>query len=124
MKRRSVVGIFRTEDGARQAYEELIGAGFPGNSVIISANLGHDDIAAEAPGQSYENQPGQAGTGGWFGSVTGRNARQVRRGAQFEDAVRSGSSVVTVEAVSVEQIERAGHILQTLGAVHVEQAEV
>jgi hypothetical protein len=125
--RRSVVGIFDSEAGARQARDELLAAGISESSVVISTNLTHDGIAAEAPGQSYENQPGQRmhqrGSGGWFGSLSGRNTRQAQRDLQYEDAVHAGSCVVSVEASSAEEAKSAEQIMARLRAVYVRECE-
>jgi len=125
--KRSVVGIFDSEASARQAREELVGAGISESCVAISTNLTHDGIAAEAPGQSYENQPGQSANrdkaGRWFGSLSGARARQEQREAQYDDAVHSGSCVVSVEASTIDEAQRAQEIMDRRRAIYVRQCE-
>ena len=125
--KRSVVGIFDSEASARQARDELVRTGISESCVAISTDLTHDGIAAEAPGQSYENQPGQAPNRDkpqrWFGSVSGGSARRAHREAQYDDAVHSGSCVLSVEAGSAEEVQRAEEIMGRLRAVYVRQCE-
>jgi len=60
MARNNVVaGMFTSLGAAEQAKGRLIEAGVPENCIALSADLAADGIAAEYPGQSYTNQPGQ-----------------------------------------------------------------
>lgn len=85
---KTVVGVFESVPAAQELKDLLVSEGMPESRISVSANLTDDAIAAEAPGQSYENQPGQADNG---------------RAARYGEAVRSGSCVVSVFARSDEE---------------------
>lgn len=113
MASHQVIGIFSSSARARLAQEALILEGMPEDCVAISIDLTADGIAAEAPGQSYVNQPGEA-KGGWFGSrATGEAARNTRR-AGLTDAAQRGACVVTAEARNFAEAERIRDIMAAL----------
>ena len=56
---KTVVGVFESVAAAEQARGTLLRAGMPESRIALSANFTDDAIAAEVPGQSFENQPGQ-----------------------------------------------------------------
>lgn len=60
MSRNTVVaGVFASPDEAQQAKSRLLQAGVAENRIAISTDLAADGVAAEFPGQTYSNQPGQ-----------------------------------------------------------------
>ena len=50
------MGIFDRPDDAEKVRDQLIQAGIARHRILISRLVTEDGIAAEAPGQSYENQ--------------------------------------------------------------------
>ena len=56
---KTVVAVFDSRPAAELAKATLLRAGVPENRIAVSAGLTDDGIAAEVPGQAYENQPGQ-----------------------------------------------------------------
>ena len=72
-------------------------AGVPQNRITVRSGLTEDVIAAEAPGQSYENQPGQPA---WDSAM-----------APYGEAVRSGACVVSVFARSEEERQYVEQLL-------------
>jgi len=97
-----VVGVFSSAVAAQHACETLRRAGVPERRIALSTHLTEDGIAAEVPGQSYENQPGQP--------------PEQSAQARFGEAVRSGSCVVSVLARSDEE----RHFIEAL--LNMEQA--
>jgi hypothetical protein len=85
---KTVVGVFESVSAAEDARATLLQAGVPEKRIALSGGLTDDPLAAEAPGQSFENQPGQ---------------KSEKRTAQYGDAVRSGGCVVSVFARSDEE---------------------
>jgi hypothetical protein len=85
---KTVVGVFDSVSAAEDARATLLQAGVPEKRIALSGGLTDDPLAAEAPGQSFENQPGQG---------------QERKTAQSGEAVRSGGCVVSVFARSDEE---------------------
>lgn len=114
---RHVIGVYGSMARARLAQEALIVEGMPEAQVAISVDLTEDGIAAEAPGQSYENQPSDraAGGGGWAGSLR----TEERREAQYGDAARRGVCVVTAEARTSSEADWIREIMQALRPVDV-----
>ena len=97
-----VVGVFSSALAAQNARDTLRRAGVPDRRIALSTDFAKDGIAAEVPGQSYENQPGQPP----------EHSRQAR----FGEAVRSGGCVVSVLARSDEE----RHFIEAL--LNMEQA--
>jgi hypothetical protein len=56
----AVIGVFDTVSAAGRTRTALLEAGIREDRISLSADLSEDAIAGEAPGQSYENQPGQS----------------------------------------------------------------
>ncbi len=114
-----MVGVFNSPALAEKAREELAASGIDESSIALSADLTSDGIAAEAPGESYENQPGQRPSlphdGGWFAWLVGDQALQVRE-AQEGDAVRSGSCTMSVDVQSSKEARRAHLVMRHHGA--------
>ena len=53
---RALIAVFASEGEAMRAHSALLRSGIDPKDVAISADLTRDGIAAEAPGQAYENQ--------------------------------------------------------------------
>jgi hypothetical protein len=101
---KTVVGVFESVSAAEDARATLLHAGVPEKRIALSGGLTDDPLAAEAPGQSFENQPGQ---------------RHEKKTAQYGEAVRSGGCVVSVfvrsdeESHYVEQLMREKRAYRT-----------
>ena len=95
---KTVVGVFASEAAAEDARGVLLRAGVHESRIALSAGLTADGIAAEAPGQSYENQPGQPA----------RDSRTARYG----EAVRTGGCVVSVFTRSEEEKQYVEQLLR------------
>jgi hypothetical protein len=106
----TIAGIFDSVGSAEQARRILLEAGVPGHRIAVSSDLTADGIAAEAPGQSFENQPGQRS-----GYTVVEGSRE-RRAARFGEAVRSGVCVVSVHARSDEEKLMAEALMRRNGA--------
>jgi hypothetical protein len=117
-----VRAIFRKEGDALRAEEECLNAGIPVESIALSVSGTADGIAAEAPGESYENQPGEARAdaaeggfirriGNWIGGEASHDTRQARYG----EAVRAAVRVLTVDVRSEEEKQRIANILERCG---------
>lgn len=95
---KTVVAVFDSRPAAEIAKATLLRAGVPESRIALSAGLTDDGIAAEVPGQGYENQPGQP-------------AREAKA-ARFSEAVRSGACVVSVLARSDEETDYVAALLR------------
>lgn len=59
MGHRLMMSVFGSVEAAQQARQSLLAAGIADERIALSTDLTADAIAAEYPGQSYCNQPGQ-----------------------------------------------------------------
>ena len=108
--------LFRSR--ARLAREALIVEGFPEEQVTLSVDMTEDGIAAEAPGESYENQPSdRGGVWDWFGSIWWGRGAENRRAALAAEAARRGVCVVTAEARTAAEADWAQEIMEALRPV-------
>ena len=90
----TTVGIFRSRDDAERARRALLATGVNEEQMRMSAPLTADGIAAEAPGQSYENQDFP------------RDADE-KAVAQYGSAVRTGACTLSVAAAgNLDGVER------------------
>lgn len=103
-----IEGAFDAMDTARRARQLLLDAGVPSGDLSLSAPVTADPIAAEAPGESFENQPGQPDDGGPAEALEHAMSRH-------DEDVRAAVCVLSVETdASVESgaladvIRRAG----------------
>lgn len=97
-----VTGVFACAADAERARQALIAIGIDGDCVTLSVSQAVDGIAAEAPGQSYENQPGQAAADS--------------KASWYATAVRSGDCALTVDAATAAERARVGEMLRSCGA--------
>jgi hypothetical protein len=93
----TVVGVFASPAAAEEARGALLEAGIPESRIALSAMLTGDDIAAEAPGQSYENQPGQPS--------------DESESARYGESVRTGACVLSVFTRSEEEKQYVEQLL-------------
>ena len=94
---KTVVGVFASASAAEEARTVLLRSGVPESRIALSAGLTDDGIAAEVPGQSYENQPGQPP----------EDSRVARHGQR----VRAGACVVSVFTRSEEEKQYVEQLL-------------
>jgi hypothetical protein len=96
------VGIFDGAGAAEQARTRLLEAGVRSDRIVLSVEVSEDDIAAEAPGQSFDNQPGQP------------PEDEVR--PRHGEAVRGGARVLSVRAETQAETKRFAELLRRMGA--------
>jgi hypothetical protein len=113
-----VVGIYSSMARARLAQEALIEEGMPEGRISISIDMSHDAIAAEAPGQSYVNQPSDRREGGWFGSRRRAEGRS-EPAPGLLDAAESGTCAVTADARSPEEADRVHEVMAALRPLQI-----
>lgn len=113
MAANDVVGVFGDDEDALLAKAELVKSGLPAHRVVISTSLTADGIAAEAPGQSFGNQPGHGRSAQT--QTTARLAAGSEVG-QFEQANRTGACIVTVDASAEFAPDHIERILTRCGA--------
>jgi hypothetical protein len=99
----TVVGVFDSLRAAENARTALVKGGIPGECIEVSRSTAEDDaIAGEAPGQSYENQPGQSpDDSAW---------------ARYGEILRIGSTVVSVDVPAKREKRYIEELLRRNGA--------
>ena len=101
MAHKLMVAVFGSVDAADQAKAHLLEAGVADDRIALSMDLTADGIAAEYPGQSYSNQPGQT------------------PGSEPEhcsDAAHAGTCVLRVDVGSIAEGEPLEAIVRRCGA--------
>jgi hypothetical protein len=99
-----VEGVFDTEESAGRARLRLLDAGIAEEDISTSVPTTADPIAAEYPGQSYENQPGQD------------SSTLAREQARQNEAVRSGMILLTVEVNAARRVDEIVALMERAGA--------
>lgn len=102
----TVVGIFDSPSDAEKVKDELLEAGVARHRIVVSRLLSEDSLAAEAPGQSYENQQSSDEL------IVGRYPDPEK----FGEAVRSGACVVAVAARSHVDKKQIAELMRRFGA--------
>ena len=100
----TVIGVFGSPAAAEQARGVLLEAGVPEIRIALSAILTDDGIGAEAPGQSFENQPGQPPADS--------------KVARYGEAIRTGACVLSVFTCSEEEKQYVEQLLLRNRAHH------
>lgn len=101
---RTAVGVFDSVSAAEKAKAGLLKSGIQEERIALSGNLTDDDIAAEAPGQSYEHQ-----------TYAGSDKTDTHR-ARYGEAVRTGACVLSVESSSGGDCRQLQQLLKREGA--------
>ncbi len=101
-----VTGIFDSHAAAAQARDALLSWGVARERITLSEGETSDGIAAEAPGETYENQAGE-------------DEESAERG-RFGSAVRGAVCTISVDAGhSQAERRRIGALLRSNGAREV-----
>jgi len=101
---RTAVGIFDSVSAAEKARAQLLQSGVAAERIALSANLTDDDIAAEAPGQSFEHQ-----------TYAGSDRMDTHR-ARYGGAVRTGACVLSVASRSGGDCRQLQSLMKREGA--------
>lgn len=95
----TLAATFADAGSAAQAKASLLQCGIAEERMVLSIALTGDDIAAEAPGQSYENQ-------------TGEDSAEAR----YNSGLRAGGCVLSVRCDSAGEVQRVTLLLREQGA--------
>ena len=98
---RALIGVFASEEEAIRAQSALVRNGIHPNAVAISIDLTRDGIAAEAPGQAYENQGGTQDL--WQLLRRGVDVDPDTEEARVLADVERGSVVLTVDRLAASE---------------------
>lgn len=130
MKSQTVIGIFDTIAEAKQAVQQLEGAGFERDFVDVS----QASSSASTGSSNYANTSGTAteavgdaagrttdSIGGFFSSLFGGDTDEA---TTYAEVTRSGHSLVTVHVDDATQAQRAASILDAAGAIDIDNKAV
>jgi uncharacterized protein (TIGR02271 family) len=114
---KTVVGLFENATNAQRAIQELISNGFSRDDISITSS--HDYSGTErSQSSTYDNDEGIGDKiSNFFSSLFGTDEDS----RYYSDAVRRGSTVVTVDADSEELASRAADILDNYGTVDIDR---
>lgn len=115
-----MVAVFDGLAAAEQAKMRLLRSGVQADRIVLSAQLTADAIAAEAPGQSYENQhyrgSDRVSFVDWVRGLIGRKPSTDTDRSRYNESVRSGGCLLSVEIGSARERTAAKHLLEQAGA--------
>lgn len=118
---RTVICAFDDRQTARLATDRLIEHGFARGSVHLQAGADAATATSAAGGAAVRNDGGfLSGVGNFFSSLFGSDSPAGDAGT-YSEAVRRGSTVVVVDAVSDDEAERAAQVMDELGAVDIDE---
>lgn len=113
MGERFLAAVFDSVPRAQQAQWQLSQIGVRSE---LSIDLTADGIAAEVPGQVYQNQPGQGaddlGSAGLFELLSGRSADRQDAVARRAARIQSGGCLLTVDAADAGSASLPGLLLE------------
>lgn len=112
----TVVGVYDSYAQAQNALNELMTAGFSRSDVQLSPDSESSTRVADADTSSS----GGSGIGNFFRSLFGME-EQREHGDIYSEAVRRGSCVLTVNAASDEQRDRATEIMNRYDPVDIDE---
>ena len=109
----TVIGLFNTTDQAKNAFQQLLSNGFVSNNVDMSARNA-------ANNSSNRNQDTGDRIGNFFSSLFDDKSEA----CHYSDAVQNGKSLITVQAKSEDEANRAARLLDQYGALDIDQNEL
>ena len=109
----TVIGLFNTTDQAKNAFQQLLSNGFVSNNVDMSARNA-------ANNSSNRNQDTGDRIGNFFSSLFDDKSEA----RHYSDAVQNGKSLITVQAKSEDEANRAARLLDQYGALDIDQNEL
>jgi uncharacterized protein (TIGR02271 family) len=112
----TVVGVFDSYAQAQNALNDLLASGFSRSEVQLSPE---SDTTATTAGTTTTARPASTGIGHFFRSLFGMD--EPEEGDVYAEAVRRGSCVLTVNAASEEQRDRAADIMNRHDPVNIDE---
>ena len=121
----TVVGVYDSYAQAQNAMNELLAAGFSRSDVKLQPDS-QPDSNRSTSGQSTTTtadtgSSGGSGIGNFFRSLFGMDDNDVREHDVYSEAVRRGSCVLTVDADSEEQRERAVEVMNRYDPIDIDE---
>ena len=127
----TVVGVFDTNEDAENARETLLDSGFSASEIMVQANPAAqggdyltttDSTITGTPRSSstkHDDEGFLSGVGRFFSDLFGSDDKD--QAGHYSEAVRRGSTVVTVTVEGDARVEQARSTLATAGAVDIDK---
>ena len=127
----TVIGVFDSVDEAQSARESLLSAGFESSELRVqsSSELENGDQAASSnrsmtgttatTSKSSDDEGFMASVGRFFGDLFGSG--DTEQAGHYSEAVRRGSTVLTVTLADDSRVEQARSALAAAGAVDIDK---
>ena len=115
----TVIGLFNTTDQAKTAYQQLLNNGFVGTDIDMSART-----MAAANNDNNNNSNANQDTGDKIGNFFSSLFDDKNEAHHYSNAVQNGKSLVTVQAKSETEADKAARLLDQYGALDIDQNEI
>ncbi|HEY4541744.1 MAG TPA: YsnF/AvaK domain-containing protein [Noviherbaspirillum sp.] len=124
----TIIGVYDDIAQAQAAQDELVAAGFARERVQLNPHadsIGTTGTSSTSASTSGTSQSDSGGIGGFFRGLFGMDEEsETRSGSEYDmyaEAARRGSCVLTVDADSDDELDRAEAILQRHNPVDIDQ---
>jgi len=114
----TVIALFDNSSEAQDAVEQLTNEGFSRANIDISSSTTGTMAATNTAGSEKDNDTNESGIGRFFRSLFGDESDDAGR---YTSVAERGNSVVTVHAANAEEAERAANVLDSCGAIDVNE---
>lgn len=115
----ALVAVFDNRNDAQQALDDLLASGFSRQEVRLSeGDAAMDATPSTAPTRS-DDHSFTAGIKNFFADVFGTDRHEDAR--MYSDAVSRGNCVLTLNAVSEPEVERAADIVERYGPIDIDE---
>ena len=123
----TVISVFDTVDEAQDARDALVDSGFDASEVSMQSNpaaqggdtLTTTDRTITGTSRGTEDEGFMAGIGHFFSDLFGSDDKE--QAGNYSEAVRRGSTVVTVTVADQSRVEQAHSILAAAGGVDIDK---
>ena len=116
----TVIGLFNTTNQAQNAFQQLLNNGFVSNNVDMSAQ----DLIGGNNNNSNTSRNGNQDTGDRISNFFSSLFDDKKEAHHYSNAVQNGKSLVTVQAKSEDEADRAARLLDQYGALDIDQNEL
>lgn len=111
----TIVGVYDNYADAQNALQALTSAGFPRSNIQLAPEFESGTATQAATSESHSS----GGIGGFFRSLFGMEDKEQHD--VYAESVRRGSFVLTVDAKTEDELDRASEIMSRFNAVDVDE---
>ncbi len=115
----TLVAVFDNRNDAQQALDDLVASGFSRQEVRLSEGDATGEAARSADTSRSDDHSFTAGIKNFFADVFGTDRDEDAR--MYSEAVSRGNYVLTLNAVSEPEVERAADIVERYGPIDIDE---